>query len=380
MEAGAPQRPAYGTVSTLSWAHFLNDGAANYLPGILPVILISMGLSASLAGTLMGALLIGQGLQPLTGLLADRLGGKGLTLAGLAGSSICGGLIAFAPNIWVLIVVLLLLGIANSAFHPQTISAVRQVSGNRLGSAMSVFLIGGEVGRGIWPLIASALVTTAGMVSVWVLAVPGLLTLPFLRRFAPRVPPRRSNAPRIKWREHMRPLSLLVAFCGLRGIMLYAIVTYVPELWHTRTGNLNAGAAFITVLMVVGIVGNLAGGRLGDFMGRRRIVSGGMVIGVLAMAGFMLVTGIWHWVLMALVGIGIFSTLPLTVLIGQDLVPENPSFGAGMALGLANAFGAGGVMALGTLAGVLGIPSVLWAGVICGTLAIPLLAFLPRTG
>ena len=48
--------PAYGRLLGLGWAHFLNDGAANYLPGVLPAVLVSMGLSVSLAGTLMAAL------------------------------------------------------------------------------------------------------------------------------------------------------------------------------------------------------------------------------------------------------------------------------------------------------------------------------------
>ena len=36
----ATGQPEYGKLSVLSWAHFLNDGAANYLPGILPAILM----------------------------------------------------------------------------------------------------------------------------------------------------------------------------------------------------------------------------------------------------------------------------------------------------------------------------------------------------
>lgn len=68
--------------------------------------------------------------------------------------------------------------------------------------------------------------------------------------------------------------------------MLYAISAYVPVLWHMRGGSLNAGAALITVLMVVGLIGNLAGGRMGDNMGRRRIVGLAMILAVLAMAGF----------------------------------------------------------------------------------------------
>lgn len=211
------ERPIYARLSLLGWAHFLNDGAVNYLPGILPAVLVSMGLSVSLAGTLMGALLAGQALQPLTGILADRLGGRSLTLFGLGGSSIAGALIAFVPGPAALIAVLIVLGISNSLFHPQTLAAVRQASGGRQGSAMAVFMTGGEVGRGVWPLAASALVTVGGLGSIWVLGVPGLLTLPVLWAVAPKVPARRQDAPKVRWGEHLRPLSVLVAFSSLRG-------------------------------------------------------------------------------------------------------------------------------------------------------------------
>lgn len=82
--------------------------------------------------------------------------------------------------------------------------------------------------------------------------------------------------------------------------------------------------------------------------------------------------------MIALVGIGVFATFPLTILIGQDIVPENPSFGAGIALGLSNAIGALGVMALGPLAGFLGVSAVLWAGVVCGAMSIFLVNLLPQ--
>ena len=37
----------------MSWSHFVNDGAANFLPGVLPAILIGLNLPVALAGTLM---------------------------------------------------------------------------------------------------------------------------------------------------------------------------------------------------------------------------------------------------------------------------------------------------------------------------------------
>jgi len=85
--------PPYGKISLLSWAHFLNDGISNYLPGVLPAILISLRLSVSMAGTLMAALLIGQAFQPLAGLLSDHIGGRSFTLLVLPGSTIAGALV-----------------------------------------------------------------------------------------------------------------------------------------------------------------------------------------------------------------------------------------------------------------------------------------------
>jgi len=374
----AIQHPAYGKLSVLSWAHFLNDGAANYLPGILPAILMSMGLSVSLAGVLMGALVVGQGLQPLTGLLSDRIGGRSFTVIGLGGGSIAAGLIAFAPSLAILTLCLIVLGTANSLFHPQTLAAVRRSSGDKHGMGMSVFLIGGEIGRGVWPLFASLLVTAYGLGSIWILGIPGLLTLPLLWRASTSLPPRPKNAAKVEWHAHMKPLSILVLFSGLRGVLLYAVTAYVPVLWNQRGGSLTGGAAFLTTLMIVGLIGNMTGGHLGDTSGRRRVIAIGMLITVLGMVAFMLVDGIWMWILIAIVGIGLFATFPLTILIGQDIVPENRSFGSGMALGLSNAIGALGVMALGPVAGAFGVPAVLWVSILIGALSIPLLWMLPE--
>ncbi|MGH8128269.1 MAG: MFS transporter [Gammaproteobacteria bacterium] len=364
--------PQYGKLSILSWAHFLNDGAANYLPGILPAILVSMGLSTSLAGVLMGILVLGQGLQPLSGLLADRLGGRSLTVTGLGCGAIAAALVAFTSGVVSLSIVLILLGVSNSLFHPQTLAAVRHSSGDRHGIGMSVFMVGGELGRGVWPLAASLLVTANGLGSIWVLGLPGLLTVPLLWRATTALPPRTGHAARLEWHRHIKPLFKLVLFCGSRAVLLYTVVAYVPVLWNEQGGSLAGGAGFITILMISGLLGNVAGGRLGDRGGRRRVIALGMALAVLSTAGFVLVQGVWTWVLIALVGAGLFATVPLTVVMGQDIAPENRSFGSGMAVGLSNALGAIGLMALGSIAGAYGVLTVLWIGIAIGAAAIPL--------
>lgn len=141
--------PRYGRLAALGWLHFLNDGSANYLPGILPAMLISLGLDVNLAGAAMTALIAGQSLMLATGWLADRLGGRSLVLIGVIGTSVGGALLGLAPTAWVLFVLLVLMGVFNALFHPQAMSTARTLGGNRQGLCMSLYLIGGEIGRGL---------------------------------------------------------------------------------------------------------------------------------------------------------------------------------------------------------------------------------------
>lgn len=375
----AATRPHTGRLAGLGWAHFLNDGAANYLPGILPAILVSLHVNVALAGTIMAALLMGQALQPLAGYLADHIGGKAFIVVGLAGSSLGGALIGFAPGYWSLLAMLAIIGISNSLFHPQALAAVRANAGTRVGLSMSIFLIGGEIGRGLWPEVSSWVVTLKGIPYLWILAIPAVITLPFLARWAPTVPPRHPDTKPIRWRAHAGPLAVLIAFSSLRSMMIASAVTFIPLLWYERGGSLTTGAAFITVMLVVGVIGNAGGGHIADSLGRRRIVIAAITAATILLAAFLFVgTGPWLWPIVALLGIALFATLPLTILMGQDILPENRSMGSGIALGFSNAMGALGVMILGPVAAAWGSTTALWVTVLAGVLSIPLAFVLPR--
>lgn len=364
----------------LAWSHFLNDGASNYLPGILPAILISLNLSVSYAGVFMAALVVGQGAQPLVGLVADRIGGRAFVVVGLLGTAVGGALVGLVPNAWTLIAVLIATGLCNALFHPQALVGVRTISGNQSGTFMSVFLIGGEIGRGLWPVLASWLVMRHGIHALWVLSIPALLTLPLLWHWAPSLPPRHADAEPLRIRAHSGPLSVLVGFCTLRALMLYGVVTFLPLLWHEQGGSLTTGASFISVIMLVGIVGNLGGGRLGDRIGRRPIIIGGITAAVILLIAFMQTGGAVAWIMLALFGIALFATLPLTVLIAQDILPENRSLGSGLALGFANAVGGLCITALGPVADIWGAQTAIWVTIVCGIVAIPLALALPEHG
>ncbi|MGA7965025.1 MAG: MFS transporter [Gammaproteobacteria bacterium] len=351
--------PRYVPLVGLAWLHFVNDGAANFLPGVLPAVLITMGLKPALAGTLMFALLAGQGLQPLAGMLGCFLGGRRLMWFGVMVTVLGSGLVGIVTGLPGLLIVLVLIGVGNACFHPQALAAARGFSGSRGHFGVAVMMLGGEIGRGLWPLIASVVVVWGALESLWVPALIALVSLPLV---AWRLP--RADVPSTQWRIRLRgrmgATARLLAYVVLRGLAVMGAVTYLPMLWNARGGGLIGGASLVTLMLIVGLVGTLYGGHLADRIGRRPVLFGAGVLMAFCLALIALGSTPALWLGAPLLGIPAFATFPLTTVEGQDIFPENRPFGSGIALGLGNALGAGLVALLGFCAGALPVADLFW--------------------
>lgn len=367
-------------LGALSWAHFVNDGCINYLPGILPLLLERLSVPLALSGSLILALQgLGSLLQPVAGWFADRRGGRAFVVGGLALSVLGGSVLGLAPSYWTLIAILLVAGLGNAAFHPQALAAARQIARRRAGLTLSVFLVGGELGRSLWPTLAGLVVAWLGLRGLWIVAFPGALTVLLLARVAPDLPARPSAQPLgAAFREQRGAVWALVGFVGLRALVSYGVSTFVPLLWHAKGGSLVGGASMITVMLGVGIAGNLAGGALADRIGRRAVLVGSSVFSGLFLALFLLASGAWLWLLLGLLGMASFATAAVTMLVGQDLFPHHHSMASGLALGVGNAGGAAAVFLLGFVAGRFGLEAALWSIVALAFLGIPLALALPE--
>lgn len=361
VEASSHLRPALAQndarLAGMTWAHMINDGATNYLPGVLPAILLDAHEPLGLAGSLIAALAIGQALQPLIGWISDRVGGRTILVTGFAMTSAGGALLGETHSLAVLLVLLLLIGVGTSLFHPQALAGVRSLTQGRRGLRTSFFLVGGELGRGLWPTFASLVVAHLGVGYLWIIGIPGVLTIGFLARWAPSHAPKPKPPSRAKTSAsaHSAPprvarrlsLSMLITYAGLRGFAIFGLVTFVPVLWHLRGDSLVSGALVITTILVVGIVGNLGGGHLTDRLGKRLVLVGSAaaVAALIVPMGYLQGPGVW--IVAGVLGCVLFMTLSTTIMIGQDIFPESPSLGSGIALGLSNAIGALIVLVIG---------------------------------
>ncbi len=363
------------------WSHLNNDTLANYLPGILPAIAVARHIPLLWLGSLVTALTLGQALQPLSGLWSDHIGGRTLVLGGILVAALATFGVSYAPTYPLLAGSLFLTGLGSTVYHPQALAVTRTLGQGREGVSMSGFLVGGEFGRALGPLAAGIVVAALGLTHLWLLAVPLLLTWLWLRAEVPALPRRTGERARIDWRRHATPAVSPLAFSTLRAASVAALVTFVPLIYHAEGGSLVAGASLVTTLIGVGVIGNLGGGALRDRFGATPVLWGSTTLAILAALALTQASGPWLWVVLAALGIGVFSTGPITILLGQDIFTENPSLGSGIALGLGNGLGALALLPLSYLAQSAGLGAGLWAVVALGVLsliAVPALSRVDR--
>ncbi|MGH7919894.1 MAG: MFS transporter, partial [Candidatus Dormibacteraceae bacterium] len=155
------------------------------------------------------------------------------------------------------------------------------------------------------------------------------------------------------------------------------LVTFVPIMWHLRGGSLVSGASIITTMIVVGVIGNLAGGHLADRIGRLPVLMASALAAAGLVAAMVFASGAWLWILAAPLGAALFLTASTTVLIGQDIFPENRSMGSGIALGFSNGIGALLTLLIGLWVSDRDVTTVLWLVAGLSAASAPLALALP---
>ena len=97
------------------------------------------------------------------GFATDRLGGRKVLLGGLVGISVFTGLIGLAPSFWVVYLLAILAGLANSVFHPADYAILNSsITPARMGRAFSIHTFAGHMGTALAPATMILLASWAG--------------------------------------------------------------------------------------------------------------------------------------------------------------------------------------------------------------------------
>jgi FSR family fosmidomycin resistance protein-like MFS transporter len=383
-------RPVFKILTIISICHFLNDMLSSLLPSIYPMLKSSFHLNFAQVGLITLTYQITASLlQPLIGLHTDKKPspyslpfGMGLTLAGLLVLSVAGSFV-------MILVGSAVVGTGSSVFHPESSRVARMASGGQHGMAQSLFQVGGNAGLALGPLLAAFIVIPKGQYSIaWfsLAALAGIVMLMIVSGWANH---HRSDKKKFKAategpqfnlsrKRIVISISILMALLFSKFVYLASLTSYYT-FYLMNKFNLSVQSAQVHLFVFLGAValGTIAGGPIGDRIGRKRVIWGS-ILGVLPFTlALPYANLLWTSILSVVIGLILASAFSVIVVYAQELVPGRVGMVSGLCFGFA--FGAAGLGAalLGELAD---LTSVNFVYVVCSFLpAVGLLtAFLPN--
>ncbi len=373
-----------GGVTVVSTAHAVHDTYTAFLPALLPVLINKFSLTNTAAGILSVFLQIPSLLQPFIGHLADRKNLKLLIILTPAITGAAMSLLSIAPTYAFLIFLLAIAGISSASLHAVGPVLGGTLSGNKLGRGMSFWMVGGELGRTIGPLIV---VTAIGYLSLdglpW-LMLAGLLTSLFLYTKLKSITTQPlNNGNQLPWktalgkmRSVMVPLVILIF---TRSLMIVTLTTYMPTFLTSEGSSLWVAGASLSILEAAGVVGAFMAGSLSDIFGRRKMLLISFIATPLFMFLFLQTSGFVQVPLLILIGFFGISITPVLMAIVLENFADNRSFANGIYMLFNFVLMALATLIIGILADLIDLRFTFTLSAIIVLVGIPIIRLLPKS-
>ena len=360
---------AYPVIAAISFAHLLNDMMQSVLLAIYPMLKQGLQLSFAQIGLITLAYqLTASLLQPLIGLYTDHRPkpyslpiGMGFTLVGLL-------LLSQAATFGAVLVAAMMIGMGSSVFHPESSRVARMAAGGQPGLAQSLFQIGGNFGTALGPLLAALIIVPLGQGSAaWfsLAALVGVVVLSFVGRWSSHHVANFRGRMRAHASNGLSRRQVVVSL-GVLGLLVFSKFFYMASLSSYYTFyligkfglSLQSAQMYLFVFLIAVAVGTVAGGPVGDRIGRKRVIWAS----ILGVAPFALLLPyanlLWTGVLSVIIGAILASAFSAILVYAQELVPGKVGAISGLFFGLAFGLGGIGAALLGQLADATSIETV----------------------
>ena len=336
-------------------AHFAVDLYSSALGVLQPLLMGHFGFSFTQAGILGGTLSFSSSVtQPVYGYLADRFHSRHFTVLAPAMAGIFISCLGWAPGYPVLVAMVFLSGVGMAAFHPHASSnATTTLRGNKA-RAMALFISSGTLGLAVGPTVFSFFTGRYGLGGAGFLALPGIaITGLLLALLKPERVIKSDPEAGFDWaplRAVWQPMLLLYLLVFLRSVVQITFTQFLPLYLHTQRGySLRAASWSLTLYLLGGALGGLAGGNLADRFGGKRIILISMIGSTPLLAMFLFTTGVASAIGLFLGGLMLLFTIPVNVVMAQRLAPSQMGTVSALMMG----FGWG-------MAGMIFIPLTGW--------------------
>lgn len=356
-------------MALVALSHMADDINQSFLPAVLPLLIATYHFSLQAAGTLVLAQAITSSvIQPAIGYLADTHSMPWLIGAGmfLAGAGIAA--IGFTDSYTLMFVASLVSGIGVAMFHPEAARFANYLAGTRKGSGMRWFTVGGNLGFAVGPAYATLALALFAIHGTWLSAAPCLIMgvllfveLPRLRSFqpAPRTQKDREDAP-----DRWVAFGILSLLTCVRAAVYVGIIAFIPLFFigvlHSSSAVGNFG---LTLYLLSGAFGTIAGGALQDRFGRKIVIfysvfATSILLALFAVGAHTIFVG---YLIIALTGFTIVASNTAVIVLGQEYLPNFLGIASGVTLGIGVSFGGMASPVLGAIGDRYGLAAIFYA-------------------
>jgi len=358
--AHAPAR--FREIAQLTFAHLINDIYAPVLMALQPVLITSFGYSYFQAALLpVMHSLVSSLLQPVFGRLADKKGFRVSVSVSILLSG-CGiALIGQLSDYYLMMLgCVVISGIGHATFHPGALCKVDAIAtpGNR-GRLTSFFVVGGNLGQALGPIIGGLVLTSGGFPAITWLIIPAVVGALFLL-----VHPIPETCPvvaktAVTGKEYWKPVILLFSGSTLRSWVTYGAMTFLPTFLVLNGYPILEATILMSVMLLAGVAGQLTGGVLSDRIGRKPVVVLTTFAAIPAFTAILFVHGILLIAAIIIFGFLLWSSFSVTIAMAHELVPTQIGMISGLFLGIAMGAGGIGVSLSGAIADQIGLAATL---------------------
>jgi FSR family fosmidomycin resistance protein-like MFS transporter len=363
--------------------HVVVDAYNNIYAPLLPLLIPQFGLSLKTAGVLAMCFQMANSVSQLGfGALADRWRPRVLVIAGPLAAVVLMSLIGLAWSPVTLGIILVLGGLGGAAFHPPAAALVYKLADHRKGLAMSTHLSGGSLGFAAAPVLFAPFIAGVGLQWSWLIMIPGLIALSLTLRHVPEMS-RPEEHERSTWktlRPGAVPLTLLYLTIVLRTATTYGFMTFTPTLLTQQGFSIGQASTAVSLYLFSSGVGGFFGGPLADRVGARRVIVWTLIAAVPFMALAPHLPPIGFTVMLAIGGLLLQSTLPISVTFAQTFVTGGAATVSSLMMGFAWGMGSLTVPLVGMGADRYGIRETLAVVAFIPLLAAALAWRLPEKG
>ncbi|WP_153721923.1 MFS transporter [Sporosarcina cascadiensis] len=368
--SAAADNPVFPIMIAIGICHLFNDTLQAVIPAMLPILKEAHDFSFRQLGFIAFALnIVACLLQPVIGYFSDRKPkpfalpiGMTFSLVGMAG-------LALAPNYWLIIISVMLLGFGSAVFHPEGSRVSFLAAGNKRGLSQSIYQVGGNSGQALAPLISAFVLVPLGQIgaAVFVLvAAAGIALLTRISLWYKRQLDEERSGKRKKVllttmenltkNQVVTALILLMVIIFARSFYVTNITSfYIFHLMENYDLSIKHGQLYIFLFLALGAAGTFFGGPMADKIGRKKVIVLSLIV-PLPLCLLLPYAPLWAIILLLLViGFFIMLSFSVTVIYAQELVPSKIGTMAGLTVGLAFGMGAVGAVAIGSLMDEIGV-------------------------